>query len=159
METVVRILVIYLFVMFSLRVLGKREFGQLSPLELVMLLLIPEIASQSLVGEDYSLTNALIGMTTLFSLQFLTSALMHCSSRVEEVLEGVPSVLAHHGQLVEANLNRELISPEEVFAEMRKAGFDRLEQVKWAVLESDGKISIVPAEEAGEGDRAQASES
>lgn len=151
METVLRILIIYLFVMIGLRVLGKREFGQLSPLELVMLLLIPEIASQSLVREDYSLTNALLGLSTLFTLQFLTSALMHRSKRAEELMVGVPTVLVQHGRLVEENLNRERVSPDEVFAEMRKSGVDRLEQVRWAVLETDGKIAVVPEEQGSTG--------
>ncbi|HEX7004111.1 MAG TPA: YetF domain-containing protein [Trueperaceae bacterium] len=146
METVVRVVVVYLFVLVSLRIMGKREFGQLAPMELIALLLVPEIVSQSLVGNDYSLTNGFVALSTLLALVFANSLLSHLSKGFEKVSEGEPAVLAHHGKLVQANLNRERISPSELYAEMRKSGLERLDQVRWAVLETDGKISIVPVE-------------
>lgn len=146
METVIRIAVIYVFVFVGLRLMGKREFSQMAPMELVTLLLIPEIVSQSLVGEDFSLTNAIIGVSTLFVLVYLTSSLTHMSKGFEDLVESPPTVLAHHGRFVEANLDRERITADEVYGEMRKYGLERIEQVRWAVLESDGKISFVPAE-------------
>lgn len=147
METVLRIFLIYLFVLAGLRVMGKREFGQLSPLELVTLLLIPEIVSQAMIGEDFSLTNAFIGIATLFLLVFLNSLLTHLSERFEKVVQSSPTVLVHEGQLIVRNLNRERVSPDEVIGQARMAGLERLEQVRWAILESDGKISIVPKPE------------
>jgi uncharacterized membrane protein YcaP (DUF421 family) len=148
MDTVVRVIVLYLAIVLGLRVLGKREFGQLSPLELVSLLLIPELVSQAAIGEDYSITNGLIALFTLLSLVFVTSTLMHLSPRLEAAVTGQPAVLVAHGRLQEAALNRERISPEEIFAAMRRAGLDRLERVRWAVLEGDGRISLVPEDEA-----------
>ena len=144
METVLRVAAIYLFVMISLRLMGKREFSQLSPFELVTLLLIPEIASQALVREDFSLTNAAIGLSTLFLLVFTTSALSHASPRVAKVISGSPTVLVSRGAFVPDNLNAERITAEEVFAEMHRSGLATLDEVRWAILESDGKISIVP---------------
>lgn len=149
MDTVIRVAVIYVFVLASLRVMGKREFGQLAPIELVALLLIPEIVSQALIGDDYSLTNALVAVCTLFVLVFLNSVLTHASKGFERVVESKPSVLAHHGKLVQENLDKERITPDELYSEMRKSGLERLEQVRWAVLEGDGKISIVPLEGTG----------
>lgn len=147
METVVRVVIIYLMILFGLRVLGKREFGQLSPLELVTLLLIPELVAQALVREDFSMTNAIIALTTLFSLVFVTSVLGSRFRRFQGVIEGSPSVLAYHGKLVQENLMEERVSPEEIYTELRKAGLEDLSQVRWAILETDGKISIVPASE------------
>lgn len=144
METVIRVAVIYAFILFGLRILGKRDFGKLGPLELVSLLLIPEIVQQGLVREDYSLTNALIGVATLLCLVFLTSTVTHRCKRVETLLQGEPTLLAADGRMLTDNMNRERVTPGELFAEMRKAGIERLDQVRWAVLESDGKISIVP---------------
>jgi uncharacterized membrane protein YcaP (DUF421 family) len=144
METVIRITLIYLFVFAGLRVLGKREFGQLSPIELVTLLLIPEIVSQAMVKEDFSLTNGFIGIATIFLLVFLNSVVTHVSHRFEKIVQSEPTVLVHHGNLIARNLNRERVSPDEVQGQLRMAGLERLEQVKWAILESDGKISIVP---------------
>jgi uncharacterized membrane protein YcaP (DUF421 family) len=144
MDTVVRVVVVYLALVLGMRVIGKREFGQLTPLELVSLLLIPELVSQATVGEDYSVVNGLIAVFTLLSLVFITSALMHLSPKMEAAVSGHPAVLVARGRLLEEVLNRERISPDEIFAAMRRAGLERLEQVRWAVLEGDGRISLVP---------------
>lgn len=148
METVLRIAAIYLFVLVALRVLGKREFGQLSPLELVSLLMIPEIVSQALTGDDYSLTNAFVGVSTLFVLVFATSLLMHRFKKAEVAVAGEPTVLVHRGQLFERALNLTRVTPDEVFGEMHKSGLQSLDQVDWAILETDGSIAIVPVSES-----------
>lgn len=148
METVVRVAIVYVFILAGLRVLGKREFSQMSPMELVALLMIPEIVTQGVLREDFSLTNALIGVATLLVLVFANSFLTHLSKAFETVVEGKPSVLAAHGKLVEENLDKERVSPDEVYGEMHRAGLERIEQVRWAILEGDGKISIVPQQGA-----------
>jgi uncharacterized membrane protein YcaP (DUF421 family) len=144
MEIVVRIVILYFFIVVGLRIIGKREFAQLSPLELVLLLLIPEIASQALVGEDFSVTRAMVGISTLLSLVFLSSLLMQKSRRAEVVIAGEPVLLVRRGEMIEPNMARERITPEELFTEMHKAGIERLEQVRWAILEADGRVAIVP---------------
>ena len=146
METVLRVAAIYLFVFVGLRVMGKREFGQLSAIELVTLLMIPEIVSQALTGNDDSITNAFVGVSTLLVLVFATSMLAHRFKKVEVAIGGVPSVLVHNGKLFERTLNTERVSPDEIFAEMHKAGLQTLDEVEWAILESDGKIAIVPTQ-------------
>lgn len=146
METVIRIGLVYLFILVGLRVLGKREFAQLSPMELVTLLLIPEIVSQAMVTEDFSLTNGFIGIATLFVLVFLNSLLTHVSRTAETIVQSSPTVLIHHGRLLTRNLDEERVSADELQSQVRMAGLERLEQVKWAILESEGKISIVPEE-------------
>lgn len=157
MDIIIRIFVIYCCVLAGLRILGKREFGQLSPHELVTLLIIPEIVSPALTGQDTSLTGALAGTATLLGLVFVTSLLSHRFHGVEKVVSGQPLVLVQNGELLCDSMNRSRISAEEVLAEMRKAGLDDLKQVKWAVLESDGKISIVPMPAATADAGAQAS--
>lgn len=144
MEIVLRITIIYLFVLITLHVIGKREFGQLSPFELVTLLLIPEIASNSLMQADYSLTGGLIGLSTLFGLVFLLTLITHMSKRAERIVEGKSMVLVSHGRFIEDALHRERVNPDEIYVELHKAGLERLDQVRWAILENDGKISIVP---------------
>lgn len=159
METVIRITVIYLVILVGLRLLGKRELSQLTPLELVTLILIPEIVSQSMVGEDFSVTNGLIGVTTVFSVVFLISLLKHISQPAERIIEGVSSVLVQHGKFVEENLNKERVTPDEIFGEMHKSGLEELSQVKWAILETDGKISVVPEDSESEAKGQRADES
>lgn len=143
METVIRVVVIYVAIMAGLRILGKREFGQLSPLELVTLLLIPEIVSPVLNRENASITNGLVGVTTIFALVFITSLLMHLSKRFETAVAGEPTVLVAHGKLNHERMNKERVTPDEIFAEMHMSGIDKIERVRWAILESDGKISII----------------
>jgi uncharacterized membrane protein YcaP (DUF421 family) len=144
MDIIVRVIVVYLFLLVALRIMGKREFSQMTPMELVTLLLVPEIVSQGMVGDDFSLTNGVVGIATLFVLVYATSAATHANRRIESVVASRPTVLAHHGRLIEENLNRERISPDEVYAQLRMSGLERIDQVRWAVLESDGKIAVVP---------------
>lgn len=144
MDTVIRIVIIYIVILVGMRVLGKREFAQLSPLELVTLLLIPEIVSQSMVREDFSLTNGLIGLVTLFAVVFINSTLMHRFRKFEDTISGKPSLLVYHGRFIEEAMNKERITPGEVFSAMRMFGLESLAQVKWAILEPDGRISIIP---------------
>jgi uncharacterized membrane protein YcaP (DUF421 family) len=146
MEIVLRVAVIYVFLLVALRLMGKREFGQLSPFELVTLLLIPEILTEALHRGESSLTSAFVGVSTLLGLVFLTSVLSYRSGVLGRWVEGEPVVLVKHGFLVPSAMHRERVSPDEVMAEMRKVGLERMEQVKWAVLEADGKISFIPWE-------------
>lgn len=149
METVLRVVVMYGVILAGLRVLGKREFGEFSPLELITLLLIPDLVSQGVVRADYSLTNSVIAIATLFSLVWAVSLLTHRFKRLEKFVDGEPTLLVAKGRLLTRNLNRERISPDEIYREMHKAGVDRLARVRWAVLEADGKIAVVPEDAAG----------
>ncbi len=143
MDSIWRVVVTYLVILIGLRVMGKREFSELSPLELVTLLLVPEIFSQAIIGA-YSITNAIMEIATLFSIVYISSIVRHLNKKAAELIEGKPVVLVSHGQLVTPNLNLEHITPDEIFAEMHKAGLTRLDQVAWVVLEADGRMSIVP---------------
>lgn len=144
MEVVVRVAIIYLFVYVGLRVIGKREFGELSPLELVTLLLIPEITAQAIPGgDDFSLLTGLTGVATLLLLVFLTSLVHYLKPGVARAVEGEPRVLVHDGVLLQAGLDRERVSVDEVMAAIREAGLDRLDKVRWAILEVDGRISVI----------------
>ncbi|WP_437313375.1 DUF421 domain-containing protein [Sorangium sp. So ce385] len=143
METVARVAFVYVFLAIAFRVLGKRELNALSPFELVTLMLIPEIVSQALVREA-SLANALAGVSTLLVLVFLTSVLTHLSPRAAKVIDGTPTVLVANGRILEEACNRQRIQPEEIVSEMHKSGLAHLSQVRWAILEADGDLTIIP---------------
>jgi len=149
METVVRVVFVYVFVWACFRLLGKRELTQMSPFELVTLLFIPQLFSRALTRQDYSMTNAVIGATTLFTLVFITSAASYRSKRFARVLQANPRILVDHGRLVVESLNRERIAPNDVFSAMHKVGLERLDQVEWGILESDGKIALIPSRAPG----------
>lgn len=144
MDSVLRIAFIYFFLMIALRVMGKREMSQMSAFELVTLLMVPEIFSTALAREDYSMTHATVGVATLFTLVFITSLVTFRFKRIETMVEGQPSILVSNGKPIERNLKRERVTVDEVFVELHKAGLHELEQVRWAILEPDGKIAIIP---------------
>jgi uncharacterized membrane protein YcaP (DUF421 family) len=143
LETILRILATYVFLMFAFRVMGKRELSKLSPFELVTLLLIPEIFSQAMVREDFSMTNALIAVSTLCCLVVGTSLLVHRFRWFERVIETPPTLLVEHGRILVRHMDEERIQASELFGEMHKAGIERLSEVKWAILGSDGHISFI----------------
>jgi len=147
METVLRVLAVYFIVLVGLRVIGKRELSEMSPLELVTLLLIPELVTQALNRQDYSMTHAVIGVSTLLSIVFIMSVVRFLSRPVDFVIEGQPVLLVAHGELIADNLNRERVTPQEIFEQIHRSGLERLEQVRWAVLETDGKIAIIPTDQ------------
>ena len=144
METVLRIVLIYLFLMVALRLMGKREFGELAPFDLVVLLLIPEMLSQAMVREDFSLTNALIAVSTLLTLVFMTSLLNYRFRAFSRLVSGEPAVLVRHGHFMSKALDRERVAPAEVLDAMHAVGLHRMEEVRWAILETDGRITVIP---------------
>ena len=143
METVIRVVFVYIFVWACFRVLGKRELSQMAPFELVMLLFVPQFFSRALTRQDYSMTNAVAASTTLFSLVMLTSILSFRFGAFRRFMEARPTVLVKHGEILPKSLDHERIAPDEIFSAMHKAGIERLEQVQWAILEGDGKIAII----------------
>ncbi len=143
-----RVLGVFVTLLVVFRVMGKRELGRLSPFELVMLMLIPEVLSNAVQGEG-SLFSALAALSTLLFLVVVTSVLAHRFESFEKVVESRPTVLVADGRLCEDALNRERIVPDELFAEMHKQGLARLSEVRFAVLEGSGNITFVPAHAGG----------
>lgn len=144
MSTVIRIILLYGLIVVGLRVLGRRELSQMSPLDLVTLLLVPEIASQAMLDEDFSVTNAVVALATLFTLVFISTLLRFHYRGINRLIEGTPTVLVHEGVMYARNMELERVSEGEVFAEMHKAGVTRLEQIEWVILQTDGHLAVVP---------------
>jgi uncharacterized membrane protein YcaP (DUF421 family) len=144
MWIVLRVAFLYMFLLFAMRGLGKREFAQLSAQEVILLLLISETLQQAMIGNDFSMTAALVAASTLMLCAFLTSVIAYRFKRVESALDGEPTVLVHNGKLLKRHLDTERIPSTEIFAEMRRVGLEDLSQVKWALLETDGHISVIP---------------
>lgn len=141
-----RMLCIFVFLTLALRVVAKRELGQMSPFEFVMLLLLAEIVSPALTAGDKTLAGSIIGAAALLTLIFIRSMLTYYSRHFRCFAEARPVVIVRRGVLDERAMDLERIRPDEVLSEMRKAGLEKVEQVKWGILESDGKMSFVPLE-------------
>ena len=143
-EVVLRTAIVYLFVVTALRLSGKREVGQMSVLELVVILVISDAVQNSMVGDNTSLWGGLVAVTTLLACDFGLKALTRRSRRLREAVEGEPRLLVRDGRLLERAIKEEGIEIDEVRAAVRSHGLARIEDVRLAVLETDGSISVIP---------------
>jgi uncharacterized membrane protein YcaP (DUF421 family) len=143
MEIVGRATVLFLVIYVLLRAMGKRELGQLAPFELVTLIVIGDLIQQGVTHQDFSMTAAVLSVLTFAFWSIVISSISHRSPRWRGVLEGEPVVLVRDGRTIARNLNRERIDDDELASEMRLAGLSRLEDIAWAILEPEGKISFV----------------
>lgn len=142
-KSVLHVCIVFVTLLTAFRLLGKRELGRLSPFDFVTLMLVPEILSNAVQGQE-SVVTGLSGLSTLLLLVLVTSVLAYRFRAVERVVEAEPALLVADGRLITRNLHSERIQPSELFSEMRKQGLEDLSQVKWAVLESSGSITFVP---------------
>ncbi len=145
-EIVVRTVVIYLAVYLGLRVMGKREMGQMTVFDLVVVLLIANAVQNAMVGPDVSLTGGVLAAFVLLVANRLVALLRLRGGAWGRFVEGTPTVLIQDGRVLEANLRREGIDRDDLEMVMREHGVDTLDAVKLAVLETDGSVSVVPAD-------------
>jgi uncharacterized membrane protein YcaP (DUF421 family) len=139
-----RVVVVYVVMLASLRVLGKRELSQLTPFDAVLLFLIPQLFRNYLVGSDAGLSTALVAAATLTLLAFITSLFAYrFPSAVGRMVRAKPSLLYENGVLQTLELDRERIAPEEIESSAREHGVDGLDKVQRAMLEPNGKISVI----------------
>jgi uncharacterized membrane protein YcaP (DUF421 family) len=143
-EIPIRTAVIYAALLIMLRLAGKREIGQLTVFDLVVLLLISNAVQNAMVGQDNSLVGGLIAAAVLILLNLGVAQLRLRSIRLRRLVEGTPTVLVLHGQVQEVNMRRESMDEDVLEAAMREHGFGALDDVDMAVLETDGSISFVP---------------
>ncbi len=144
-EIVGRSIAVYAAVLVGLRIGGRRELGQLTPFDLVVILLVANAVQNAMVGADTSLQGGLVSAATLLAVNAAVARIRLRSVRVRQLVEGVPVVLVQHGELVSANLHREGITEDEVIAAVREHGeIGDLTEVELAVLETDGSVSVVP---------------
>ena len=143
---VIRTVIVYFVLLFALRIAGKRELGQMTPFDLVVLLIIANAVQTAMVGPDTTLTGGLVAAFMLLLVNWIVGQLGLRSARVRAEVIGTPTLLVHDGQLIRANLVREGIAEEEVMQALREHGVEELSLVKLAVLEVDGSISVVPAD-------------
>jgi uncharacterized membrane protein YcaP (DUF421 family) len=143
MDIAVRAIVLYAFLVLLMRVSGRRELASLNPIDLVLLIVLGDAIQQGLTQDDYSVTGALIAVSTIAVAQVATSYLGFRSRRIRRLLAGEPIVIVEDGRLIERNLKRERMAPEEVAEEMRMQQIATFDEVAWGILEANGKISFI----------------
>ena len=145
MEIILRSATVYAIVWLVFRISGKRTLKDLTTFDFVLLLIISECTQQALIGQDYSITGAGLAIATLLAVDIALSLLKQRFTRVEKVLDNVPVILIEKGTLHDERLHKERIDEADILASARERyGIARLDQIDYAILETNGAISIIP---------------
>ena len=138
-----RTLIIYFVILLGLRLAGKREVGQMTPFDLVLLLLISNAVQNAMTGPDTSVSGGLVAAITLLALNWIVNQLVWRYRSARNLLEGSPTLLVYDGKPVKAHLEKEKISTDILYEALREHGVEKIEDVRSVVLEIDGSISVL----------------
>jgi uncharacterized membrane protein YcaP (DUF421 family) len=141
-EKILRPAIVYLFLVAYLRIFGKRELAQLNPFDLVVLLSLSNTVQNAIIGNDNSVTGGLIGAFALMSVNYLVVRFLFRHRRLDQILEGTPTVLIEHGKVRRPALAKELLTESELRTVLHRQGFTRLDEVEHCVLEPGGAFSV-----------------
>jgi uncharacterized membrane protein YcaP (DUF421 family) len=145
MESVIRPALVYLFLLLLLRLTGKRTLAQITTFDFVLLLIISEASQQALIGEDNSMINGAIVVATLIGLNIVMSLLKQRSKWFDRLLDDIPLVIVADGKALKERMYKSRVDEEDVLDAAREGhGLERMDQIRHAILERDGKISIIP---------------
>jgi uncharacterized membrane protein YcaP (DUF421 family) len=148
MESVLRAAAIYFFMLFLFRIAGKRSVTEMSSFEFVLLLIVGEATQQAILGKDYSVTNAFLVIATLIAINIGLSLLKLRSHHAKRLFDGTPLVIVEHGRPLKDLMKKVRVVEDDIMAAAREfQGLERMDQIKFAVLETSGIISIVPQDE------------
>lgn len=148
LEKIIRPIIVYVFLLLAFRIVGKRELGSMTPFDLIVLLTISNVLQNAMIGPDNSLTGGLIGATAMFATNSLFATLSFRFPQFERLIQGNPTILIQDGKILRKNLERELLTDEDLRHALRKNQVDPdvdLSDLKRVELESDGSITITRA--------------
>jgi uncharacterized membrane protein YcaP (DUF421 family) len=149
MESVIRGLIVYLFLTIIFRLAGKRSLSQITTFDLVLLLIISETTQQAMLDNDHSITNGALLILTLIFADILLSVLKQKFPSLGKWLDSTPLILVENGKLLKERMQKERIGESDILEAARELqGLERIDQIKYAVLERGGQITIVPMPEA-----------
>lgn len=143
MDIVLRATVMFFILFLLIRLLGKRELGQMTPFEFVVLVVLGDLIQQGVTHNDFSLTGATLAICTFAFWALVLSWTAYLFPRAKDLLEGAPRVIVRDGEVVTENLRRDRLTRDEILSEMRLAGIGRMSEVAWAILEPQGKMSFI----------------
>ncbi|MGH7500817.1 MAG: DUF421 domain-containing protein [Longimicrobiales bacterium] len=149
MDVVIRATVIFFALYVLVRLMGKRELAQMTPFELIVLIVFGDLIQQGVTHNDFSLTAALLAIATMAFWALSLSFITYHSHRAESLLDGKPRVIVRSGQIVQENLRRDRLTRSEILSEMRLAGIAHLSDVAWAILEPRGRMSFIQRSATG----------
>jgi uncharacterized membrane protein YcaP (DUF421 family) len=145
MDAVARAVFFYFLLMIVFRLSGQRTLSNMTTFDFVLLLVVAEVTQQGLIGQDYSMTQAVLMIVTLVALDIGLSLLKRTFPRLDKLIEGVPLVIVEDGKPLKERMQRARIDESDVLVAARELqGIERLDQIRYAVLERTGEISIIP---------------
>ena len=145
MDAIVRGLAVYLFLLILFRIAGRRTLGSITNFDFVLLLIISEATQNAMIGNDYSVTNGFLVILTLVGLDIVLSYMKQRFPAMERYLDGLPLILVDQGRPLKDLMYRVRVDEQDILAAAReKHGLERMDQIKYAILETNGMISIVP---------------
>jgi uncharacterized membrane protein YcaP (DUF421 family) len=145
MDTLVRAVVMYATLLVILRSSGKRSLAETTTFDFVLVLVLGEVTQQALTGDDFSLTNGIVLIATLVGIDMTLSFVKQRWPRIDRLVEGLPLVIVEHGRPLEERMRKSRVDTTEVLEAARQLqGLQRLDQIRYAVLERNGEISIIP---------------
>jgi uncharacterized membrane protein YcaP (DUF421 family) len=147
LEIALRTSIIYLALLLGLRLMGKRQVGQLTTFDFLLLLLLSNAVQNAMTGPDTSILGGLVAAGTLFAGNVIIEGIVRRSTKAEHFIEGTPTILIRHGQILNQNLTREGITRDELLRALREHGVETVEDVCSATLEVDGSVSVVKEDE------------
>jgi uncharacterized membrane protein YcaP (DUF421 family) len=143
-EIAAKTTVIYFFLVLGLRLLGKRELGQMNIYDLVLIIVLANAVQNSMVGNDSSLVGGLVAAVTLLVWNRIFAVALARSSKLERTMVGNPTLILNDGKLIDDHMRREGVTRDQVLEALREHGVTRPDECKMCVLEVDGSISVVP---------------
>jgi uncharacterized membrane protein YcaP (DUF421 family) len=144
MDIVLRAAFMFLFIWLLTRIVGRRELSTLEPFDLILLVVLGDLIQQGVTQNDFSVTGAVLATGTVALMTIVFSYLGFRFHRLQPILEGDPVILIERGRVIDKNLRRNRITVEELAAQARMQQIAKLDDVKWAVLETSGHISLIP---------------
>jgi|SRR2546421_7365258 uncharacterized membrane protein YcaP (DUF421 family) len=142
MDLVLRAAIAFVLIFAFTRILGRRELADLQPFDLIFLVVIGDLIQQGVTQNDLSVTGLILVIATIGVLQVASSYLTFRFRRLRPIMTGEPVVIVEHGKLIQSNMKRERLTPDDVEEAARQQQIHSLDQVQWAVLESSGKMSF-----------------
>ncbi|SER18523.1 MULTISPECIES: DUF421 domain-containing protein [Pseudomonas] len=147
MDAVLRAAAVYLVVFIIFKIAGRRTLAEITTFDFVLLLIIGEATQQALLGDDFSVTNAALIIVTLVVIDIGLSLVKERSPKLARFIDGMPMIIVENGQVLKARLNKVRLAEEDILEAARTThGLERMDQIKYAILEKNGAISIIPKE-------------
>ena len=143
MDIVLRAAIAYVFIVFMLRIIGRRELSTLAPSDIVLLVVMGDLIQNGVTQSDQSVTGVFLAVSTLALLTVAMSFISYKSRRAQTLIQGAPLILVEEGRAVERNMRSERLNLDDVAEEARLQGIEAIDEIRWCVLETSGNMSFI----------------